>query len=96
MPSAISSSTITNNNIQPETQENEQEHENKPSLLARDFEALTNIDDIRECLRLLDEEETRIDASLDQMLSQESDLLEALGTLDVLRSVKRTDRQGHG
>ena len=78
MPSAV----ISPDN--PESSTNNERHSETP-LLSRDFETLTNIDDIRECLRLLDEEETRIDASLDEMLSQESELLDALGTLDVLR-----------
>ena len=43
MPSAISSSTTTNNDIQPETHKNEQEYDNESTLLARDFETLTNI-----------------------------------------------------
>lgn len=55
------------------------------NVLAGNFESLTNIDDIRECLRQLDQEETRIDASLDQLLSQESALVEQLGRLDLLR-----------
>lgn len=54
-------------------------------LLSRDFESLTNIDEIRECLRLLDEEETRIDVSLDNMLAQENQLGLSLNTLAVLR-----------
>jgi hypothetical protein len=58
--------------------------ENVP-VLQRDFSTLTNIEEIRECLRLLDEEETRIDASLDDMLAQEKSLDYALSTLDTLR-----------
>lgn len=56
-------------------------------LLSRDFESLTNIDDIRECLRLLDEEETRIDVSLDDMLAKETSLEQSLNALDALRFV---------
>ncbi|KAI9273055.1 COG4 transport protein-domain-containing protein [Phascolomyces articulosus] len=96
MPSALSSSTAKDNDIHPDTIKNEQDHALGSSLLARDFEALTNIDDIRECLRLLDEEETRIDASLDEMLSKESELLEALGTLDVLRPQLRNLKTDSG
>lgn len=55
------------------------------SLLSRDFESLTNIDEIRECLRLLDEEETRIDASLDEMLAQETKLDSSLNVLEALK-----------
>lgn len=55
------------------------------SLLSRDFESLTNIDDIRECLRLLDEEETRIDVSLDDMLAKETSLEHSLNALNALR-----------
>ncbi|KAI8875908.1 hypothetical protein K501DRAFT_127997, partial [Backusella circina FSU 941] len=54
-------------------------------VLQRGFSTLTNIEEIRECLRLLDEEETRIDASLDDMLAQEKSLDYALNTLDTLR-----------
>lgn len=53
----------------------------KESLLSKDFESLTNIDEIRECLRLIDEEETRIDTCLDTMLSQEQDLDSSLSIL---------------
>ncbi|KAG0194232.1 Golgi transport complex subunit 4 [Apophysomyces sp. BC1034] len=90
MPSAIHSSQRQTNTIRqlagntsktPENTNNTHE----TSLLSRNFETLTNIDDIRECLRLLDDEETRIDASLDHILSQEKDLQDSLGTLDVLR-----------
>lgn len=59
-------------NISPDTKE---------SLLSKDFESLTNIDEIRECLRLIDEEETRIDTCLDTMLSQEQDLDSSLSIL---------------
>ncbi|KAI8373111.1 uncharacterized protein BYT42DRAFT_621858 [Radiomyces spectabilis] len=55
------------------------------SLLSRPFETLTQMDDIRKSLRLLDEEETRIDKSLDDMLAQEAELEDVLGILDVLR-----------
>lgn len=55
------------------------------SLLSRDFDSLTNIDEIRECLRLLDEEETRIDASLDEMLAQENKLDDSLNVLEALK-----------
>jgi hypothetical protein len=58
---------------------------NEQTILSRDFESLTNIDEIRECLRLLDEEETRIDVSLDNMLAQENKLDLSLNTLAVLR-----------
>lgn len=54
-------------------------------LHTRDYGSLTNIDDIRESLQALDDEETRLDKELDDMLSRESELLEALGSLDVLR-----------
>ncbi|KAI9316415.1 hypothetical protein BX666DRAFT_237946 [Dichotomocladium elegans] len=54
-------------------------------LLTREFETLTNVDDIRESLRQLDEQETRIDSFLDRLLSQESELLDALGALEGLR-----------
>lgn len=53
----------------------------KEPLLSKDFESLTNIDEIRECLRLIDEEETRIDTCLDTMLSHEQDLDSSLSIL---------------
>ncbi|KAI8088572.1 hypothetical protein BDF21DRAFT_221108 [Thamnidium elegans] len=53
----------------------------KESLLSKDFESLTNIDEVREYLRLIDEEETRIDTCLDTMLSQEQDLDSSLSIL---------------
>lgn len=56
-------------------------------ILDQDFSQLTNIEDIRNSLRLLDEEETRIDANLDAMLAREPELLKVLGTLDSLRFV---------
>jgi hypothetical protein len=85
MPSTINTSST------PEVIENKDKtnkftspQQQKP-LLSRDFESLTDIDEIRECLRLLDEEETRIDASLDNMLAQENKLDLSLNTLAVLR-----------
>lgn len=63
---------------------NESEPKQIP-LLSRNFESLTNIDEIRECLRLLDEEETRIDISLDDMLAEETSLEQSLNTLNALR-----------
>ena len=54
-------------------------------LPSKNFESLTDIDEIRECLRLLDDEETRIDASLDTMLTQENKLGLSLDTLDILK-----------
>lgn len=59
----------------------------KDNLLSRDFESLVNIDEIRECLRLIDEEETRIDSSLDTMLAQEQELDSSLSTLASLRYI---------
>ncbi|KAI8097537.1 uncharacterized protein BX664DRAFT_259061 [Halteromyces radiatus] len=56
----------------------------KNSLL-NNIDTLTNIDDIRECLRLLDEEETRIDQALDKQLADKLELQNVLGTLDILR-----------
>ncbi|KAI7863063.1 COG4 transport protein-domain-containing protein [Spinellus fusiger] len=54
-------------------------------LLSQDFKTLTNIDTIRENLRLLDEEETFIDTALDTILSNESELHSILGRLDDIR-----------
>lgn len=66
------------------TDTNEIESKQVP-LLSRNFESLTNIDEIRECLRLLDEEETRIDVSLDNMLAEETSLEQSLNALNALR-----------
>lgn len=57
----------------------------QPPIMSRDFESLTNVDEIRECLRLLDQEETRIDVSLDNMLAKETLLEQSLSALDALR-----------
>ncbi|KAI9357523.1 hypothetical protein BD770DRAFT_95304 [Pilaira anomala] len=57
----------------------------KDTLLSKNFESLVNIDEIRECLRLIDEEETRMDSSLDTMLAQEQELDSSLSTLASLR-----------
>ncbi|KAI9303418.1 hypothetical protein BJ944DRAFT_165485 [Cunninghamella echinulata] len=82
MPATIiapsSKEQINNNN-------NNKDNDINLVLSNYDIDKLTNIDDIRECLRLLDDEETHIDQSLDQMLSQEVELQTALGTLDILR-----------
>ncbi|ORX50456.1 hypothetical protein DM01DRAFT_1290514 [Hesseltinella vesiculosa] len=50
-----------------------------------DINVLTNINDIRESLRLLDQEETDIDTSLDQLLSQQDNLQAILSSLHILR-----------
>ncbi|KAL1916355.1 uncharacterized protein VTP21DRAFT_5972 [Calcarisporiella thermophila] len=55
------------------------------SLLRSDYTQLTDVDDIQECLRLLDEEETQIDADLDELLNSRLVLEEELDRLDVLR-----------
>lgn len=78
-PSDAAIISNTTNAIEKETQQ--------IPLLARDFESLTNIDEIRECLRLLDEEETRIDVSLDDMLAKETLLEQSLNALNALRFV---------
>ncbi|ORZ24707.1 hypothetical protein BCR42DRAFT_458516 [Absidia repens] len=64
-----------------------QQEENTESntVSGYDIDALTNIDDIRECLRLLDEEEARIDQALDQRLLHKEELQNVLGTLDIMR-----------
>ncbi|KAI8073144.1 hypothetical protein BC940DRAFT_232621 [Gongronella butleri] len=46
---------------------------------------LTDINDIRHCLRLLDQEETNVDHALDQLLSQQDTLQAVLASLDILR-----------
>jgi hypothetical protein len=75
MPSAVS--TTRERDIIDKPQQN-------TPLLMRDFSNLTDIDDIRECLRLLDEEETSIDKSLDAKLAQENKLDKSLHTLSKL------------
>lgn len=76
MPSTVVATSIADTN--------EIEFKQIP-LLSRNFESLTNIDEIRECLRLLDEEETRIDVSLDNMLAEETSLEQSLNALNTLR-----------
>ncbi|KAI8344397.1 COG4 transport protein-domain-containing protein [Chlamydoabsidia padenii] len=78
MPSTTSAPISTNN---------ETHLGNNDALLlsGHKIDTLTNLDDIRECLRLLDEEEARIDQSLDQSLSHKLELQNTLGTLDIMR-----------
>ncbi|OAD74722.1 hypothetical protein PHYBLDRAFT_76593 [Phycomyces blakesleeanus NRRL 1555(-)] len=83
MPSAIYQSPSPSDAPRSVTTEAQRDVEN--TVLSQNLETLTNIDTIRESLRLLDEEETRIDAALDAMLSKETELLDVLGTLDGLR-----------
>lgn len=71
--------------ISVKSNKKEEEQTPKIPLISSDFATLTSIDDIRECLRLLDEEETRIDSSLDAMLSQESQLTNSLNELKILK-----------
>ncbi|RCH95235.1 Golgi transport complex subunit 4 [Rhizopus stolonifer] len=61
------------------------QQDNTALLLSRKFESLTDIDEIRECLRLIDEEETQTDASLDTILAQEYQLDASLEKFAVLR-----------
>ncbi|KAG1050043.1 hypothetical protein G6F43_007659 [Rhizopus delemar] len=50
------------------------------------FENLIDIDEIRESLRLLDEQENQIDASLDELLKQEYQLDSSLNTFKAVKS----------
>ncbi|KAI9008826.1 hypothetical protein CLU79DRAFT_711472 [Phycomyces nitens] len=81
MPSAIHQSPSTSD--PPHSTDTQRAVES--TVLSQNLESLTNIDAIRESLWLLDEEETRIDAALDAMLSKEDELVNVLGTLDELR-----------
>lgn len=54
------------------------------NILDKDFDSLINIDEIRESLRQLDEEENRIDAFLDDILKQESILDTSLNSLKAI------------
>lgn len=49
------------------------------------FENLIDIDEIRESLRLLDEQENQIDASLDELLKQEYQLDSSLNTFKAVK-----------
>jgi t-SNARE complex subunit (syntaxin) len=49
------------------------------------FENLIDIDEIRESLRLLDEQENQIDASLDELLKQEYQLDNSLNTFKAVK-----------
>lgn len=55
------------------------------NILDKDFDSLINIDEIRESLRQLDEEENRIDAFLDDILKQESILDASLNSLKAIK-----------
>jgi hypothetical protein len=55
------------------------------NILDKDFDSLINIDEIRESLRQLDEEENRIDAFLDDILKQESILDTSLNSLKAIK-----------
>lgn len=55
------------------------------NILDKDFDSLINIDEIRESLRQLDEEENRIDAFLDDTLKQESILDTSLNSLKSIK-----------
>jgi hypothetical protein len=79
MPTALSPS-LTTNNSEIHTDPND-----TMVLAKHQIDTLTNIDDIRECLRLLDEEEAHIDQSLDHSLSHKLELQNVLGTLDIMR-----------
>lgn len=79
MPTTPSPSLTTNNN------EAHVDLKDTKLLEKHQIDTLTNIDDIKECLRLLDEEEAHIDQSLDQSLSHELELQNVLGTLDIMR-----------
>ncbi|ORE01981.1 hypothetical protein BCV72DRAFT_62504 [Rhizopus microsporus var. microsporus] len=55
------------------------------NILDKEFDSLINIDEIRESLRQLDEEENRIDAFLDDILKQESILDTSLNSLKAIK-----------
>lgn len=46
--------------------------------------SLTNVVDIQECLRQLDQEETKVDADLDELLAEREELEASLDKLEVL------------
>ncbi|KAF7728336.1 Golgi transport complex subunit 4 [Apophysomyces ossiformis] len=90
MPSAVSSTQRETNTIKESSGNTpnaqlDSDTAQEDSWLSQNLDSLTNIDDIRESLRLLDDEETRIDASLDRILSEKQDMQDALGTLDTLK-----------
>jgi hypothetical protein len=48
------------------------------------IKTLTNLSDIQECLRLLELEETQVDADLDELLAERENLEASLDKLEIL------------
>jgi len=48
------------------------------------IKSLTNLADIQECLRRLEQEETKVDADLDDLLAEREELEASLDKLEVL------------
>ncbi|RIA99525.1 COG4 transport protein [Glomus cerebriforme] len=58
---------------------------NPPKLSLTYLKSLTNIEDIQECLQLLDLEENQVDLNLDELLERRSKLESELDKLEILR-----------
>ncbi|KAI8994739.1 hypothetical protein BDB01DRAFT_715420 [Pilobolus umbonatus] len=71
---------------QPQEEPTKNTRNRRASLLTKPLETLTNIDEIRDALRMLDEEETRVDASLDTILAEEHTLNTSLSILSNVRT----------
>lgn len=56
-----------------------------PKLSLTYLKSLTDIEDIQECLQLLDLEENQVDLNLDELLERRSKLEAELDKLEVLR-----------
>jgi len=56
-----------------------------PKLSLTYLKSLTNIEDIQECLQLLDLEENQVDLNLDELLEKRSKLESELDKLEILR-----------
>jgi hypothetical protein len=59
--------------------------QDSPATIPTDYKSLTNINDIKECLRNLDTEENAIDARLDVILDDRSRLEETICQLNSMK-----------
>lgn len=60
-------------------------HSEEPGTGMVDYKSLTNINDIKECLRNLDAEENAIDARLDRILDDKTRLEETIYQLSSMK-----------
>jgi hypothetical protein len=69
----------------PATAKSSKATTNSPKLSLTYLKSLTNIEDIQECLQLLDLEENQVDLNLDELLERRSKLESELDKLEILR-----------